>query len=160
MRSGGLYYTHREGLMVKTILASAALLLLPISLCGCSSQGQAGASEPQITTSLMQLNEDGTMTEVEKLEPVEGQLSTDELIAKEGEIEELLEGQSYIEEAFANLFYREGEPEKVCFMVTLKGDGLEEHMDEISALVTGGLDSCDLENSCIRDLRGAVYPAK
>ena len=146
--------------MVKKILASAALLLLPISLCGCSSQGQAGASEPQITTSLMQVNEDGTVTEVEMLEPVEGQLSADELIAKEGEIEELLEGQSYIEEAFANLFYQEGEPEKVCFMVTLKGDGLEEHMDEISALVTGGLDSCDLENSCIRDLRGAVYPAK
>ena len=48
----------------------------------------------------------------------------------------------------------------MCFMVTLKGDGLEEHMDEISALVTGGLDSCDLENSCIRDLWGAVYPAK
>ena len=71
-----------------------------------------------------------------------------------------VEGQSYIEEAFANLFYREGEPEKVCFMVTLKGNGLEEHMDEISALITGGLDSCDLENSCIRDLWGAVYPAK
>ena len=55
----------------------------------------------------MQVNEDGTVTEVEKLEPVEGQLSADELIAKEGEIEELLEGQSYIEEAFANLFYQE-----------------------------------------------------
>ena len=55
----------------------------------------------------MQVNEDGTVTEVEKLEPVEGQLSADELIAKEGEIEELLEGQSYIEEAFANLLYQE-----------------------------------------------------
>ena len=57
--------------------------------------------------------------------------------------------------------YQEGEPEKVCFQVTLIGDGLEEHLDEISALIVGKLDSCDLENSFINDAVGhVIYPAQ
>lgn len=144
--------------MMKKIAVSAILLLLPIFICCCSNQ--AGSSEPQVTTSLVRVDEDGTRTEMEKVEMPEGQLNADELIAKEREIEELLESQSYIEGAFATLFYQEGEPEKVCFQVTLKGDGLEEHVDEISALIVGELDFCDLENSSIVDIQGTVYHVK
>lgn len=148
-------------LMIKNVTISVIFSLLFVCFCSCSNQSQANASEPQVNTSMMQLNEDGTMTEVEKLEPVEGQLTTEELISIEGEIEELLEGQSYIEGASATLFYQEGEPEKVCFQVTLIGDGLEEHVDEISALIVGKLDSCDLENSFINDAVGhVIYPAQ
>ena len=127
--------------------------LLLMCICGCSSQ-------PQMLGTMERVDEDGTMTVVEPLPKVEGQLSVEELIAKEGEIEELLEGQSYIEGAVATLFYQEGEPEKVCFLVTLEGDGLEEHMDEISALIVGELGSCDLENSSIMDIQGTIYHVK
>lgn len=136
--------------MSKGILLFIIPILLLIPISGCSG-------EPQVSTSMMEVSKDGELTEVEKIEMPEGQLTADELVVKGNEIGALLEEQDYIEEAFVMLFYQEGEPEKVCFQVSLKGDALEEHVDGISALIVDELYSCDLANSTIIDIKSGAY---
>ena len=140
-------------------MASAILLLFLVFAYNCSNQKQAGTFEPQISTSLMQVNEDGTMTEVEGIK-IEGDLLASEIAALEAEIDSLLQELDYIEDSEVTLFYRSENTGTLCFQACLLGENLEEHVGEISGMIEEKLGSCDLEHSSIVDIVGTIYPVQ
>lgn len=142
--------------MIKDISTLAILSAFLISICGCSGRPQTDTSQPEVDNSLVQIDEDGTMTEVRPLDKVEGLLSVEELIAKQDELASALEELDPIEEAMVVLSYRPEDAETLCFQVSLFGEDLEEHADEISELVEETLGPCDLEHSSIMDVLSAV----
>ena len=108
----------------------------------------------------MQINEDGTMTELENI-AVEGDLSPSEIVALEEKIDDLLQGMEYIEGSAIKLFYRPENTEVLCFQANLLGENLEEYTAEISGIIKAELGSCNLDHSSIVDVAsGIVYPVQ
>lgn len=132
------------------VLISISTVILLIFACSCSNQAQ-------ISTSFMQINNDGTMTEIKSIKTEGGNLSDSEIAALEREIDSLLQELDYIEDSTVMLSYYWGNTETLCFQVCLCGESLDEYIGEILGVIEGKLGSCDLEHSSIVDSDGNDY---
>lgn len=139
---------------LKFLLTLAIAFSILTASCGCSDQARASGTMERV-------EEDGTLTVVEPNEKVEGQLSMEELIAKQDEISSALKELSYIDDAAVILSYLPGDSETLCFTITLIGENPKEYADSIIDTISAKLDSCDLEHSSIIDATGEIiYPIK
>lgn len=76
------------------------------------------------------------------------------------EVTILLEKQEYISMATVSYLPSPSDESKIYFAVSLDGDNLNDHVDDILAMVTQDLDNINLENSHIFDIINEIqiYP--
>lgn len=124
------------------------------AFCFCMFLLLGGCSNSDATASAVLKEGSGGSDEV--IEPSEKDTSLED---KSIELTSLLEEQEYIELAIVDLNNNSEDKTKICFFVTLAGDQLSEHIDEILTLVTQDTDNIDMENSYILDYTGLpLYP--
>lgn len=76
------------------------------------------------------------------------------------EVTSLLEKQEYISMATVSYLSSPSDESKIYFAVSLDGDNLNDHVDDILTMVTQDLDNIDLKNSYIFDIINEIqiYP--
>lgn len=129
-------------------MASVSAVILLTCTCGCS------LNQAETSSTLMRINEDGTMTEIKSLKTEN--LSDSEIVALETEINSALQKLDHIEDATVILSYYPGNTE-ICFQAYLHGESLDESIDEILGVMEEKLGPCDLEHSSIVDSEGNSY---
>ena len=132
------------------VMISISTVILLIFACSCSNQAQ-------VSNSLMQINEDGTMTEIESIKTEGGNLSDSDIVALGTEIDSLLQELDYIEDSTVILSYYPGNTETLCFQACLRGENLDGYIGKILDVIEGKMGSCDLEHSSIVDSDGNYY---
>lgn len=113
-----------------------------------------GCSESPSASATLEKENDG---EREIVEPIEVEAWMKD---KAIEATSLLEKQEYISMAIVLYLPSPSDKSKIYFAVSLDGDNLNDHVDDILTMVTQDLDNIDLENSYIFDIINEIqiYP--